>query len=78
MTDLDGLPAWARRRLARRFERGGNARILRCMSVPVGGGPDANDAASATEDAPTDDLIAFARRPEAVAAHEHPRAGLTG
>lgn len=73
MVDFEGLPAWARRRLARRFERGGSERILRWMSLPAGRGTEADIAA----DAPAN-VVAFVPRPEPVPSIERPRAAAAG
>lgn len=78
MTDIDGLPAWARRRLARHFERGGNVRILRWMSVPLRRGPGAIDAVSGGANAPSDPFIAPPPRPDAATTFERPRAVVNG
>jgi hypothetical protein len=78
MTDIDSLPAWARRRLARHFERGGNARILRWMSVPLRRGPGTIDAASGGANASPDTFIAPAPRPDAATTFERPRAVVNG
>ncbi len=72
MTDIDGLPAWARRRLARHFERGGNVRILRWMSVPLRRGPGAIDAVSGGANASSDPFIAPPPRPDAATTFERP------
>ncbi|MFC7664930.1 hypothetical protein [Methylorubrum suomiense] len=78
MTDIDGLPAWARRRLARHFERGGNVRILRWMSVPLRRGPGAIDAVSGGVNASSDPFIAPPPRPDAATTFERPRAVVNG
>lgn len=46
MTEFEHLPAWARRRLNRHLRRGGSGRILRWMSVPTGGGGQAEAPAA--------------------------------
>ncbi|WP_342148738.1 hypothetical protein [Methylorubrum sp. SB2] len=73
MTDFEGLPAWARRRLIRRFERGASERILRWMSLPAAG----RGASSTVATAP-DNIVAFVPRPEAVPVYERPRVAAAG
>ncbi len=72
MTDFEGLPAWARRRLARRFERGASERILRWMTLPAGRG------AGGTEAMAPDNIVAFVPRPEAAPVYERPRVAAAG
>lgn len=78
MVDFEGLPAWARRRLARRFERGGSERILRWMSIPLGRGV-ATPGEEADAGTPVrDNVVAFIKRPEPVASYEPSRAVAVG
>ncbi len=75
MVDFEGLPAWARRRLVRRFERGAGERIVRWMSIPAGRGARSAEADPAI--APGN-IIAFVPRPDAAPAHERPRVAAVG
>ncbi|KQT47847.1 hypothetical protein ASG52_11330 [Methylobacterium sp. Leaf456] len=74
MTDFEELPAWARRRLARRFERGASERIVRWMSLPAGRGA----GAVSTEATAPDNIVAFVPRPEAAPVYERPRVAAAG
>lgn len=80
MLDFEGLPAWARRRLVRRFERGASERIVRWISLPAGRAAGADKTAPSAADAPSsaDNLVVFVPRPEAAPARERPRALAAG
>lgn len=79
MVDIEGLPAWARRQLVRRFERGSSERIVRWMSIPggrgVGPGLAADDADTSRA---SDNVVTFVPRPDAAPTSEHPRAVAVG
>ncbi|MFY9290781.1 MAG: hypothetical protein WAP03_08800 [Methylorubrum rhodinum] len=78
MMDFQDLPAWARRRLARRFQRGGNERIVRWMSVPAGRGAAPEREEPILDESPSDNIFTFVPRPEATAFDERPRAAAMG
>ncbi|SFL19956.1 hypothetical protein [Methylorubrum salsuginis] len=78
MMDFEGLPAWARRRLTRRFERGASERIVRWVSIPVGRGADLNGAVFGEAATAPDNIVTFVPRPDAAPDYERPRMAAAG